>query len=155
MGTISSGESFGELALLYNTPRAATVICVEATVLWKISRQNYRVIVAQSTNKTATHYVSLISNVEILGKRLGDVLNSNALHKVVSSLEVETFTDKQVIIRQYSTGDNFYIIIHGYVEVWQQQSNDEKKRTSIQQGVDAEGNVLQKELYGTKLSVLR
>ena len=154
LGTLGSGEFFGELALLYNTPRAATVMCIEPTILWRISRQNYRAIVAQNTAKTATHYVSLISNVEILGKRFGDVLSSKELHKVVSSVEVEVFEHDTVIVRQFTTADYFYIIVEGQVEVWRDGTTDGRKRLSIQEGLDLDGKALSKDYYGSKVTVL-
>lgn len=154
LGTLGSGEFFGELALLYNTPRAATVMCIESTILWRISRQNYRAIVAQNSAKTAIHYVSLISNVEILGKRFGDVLSAKELHKVVSSVEVEVFEHDTVIVRQFTTADYFYIIVEGQVEVWRDGTSDGRKRLSIQQGLDVDGKALSKDCYGSKVTVL-
>ena len=40
--TISEGGSFGELALIYGTPRAATVKAKTDTKLWAIDRDSYR-----------------------------------------------------------------------------------------------------------------
>ena len=34
VGTIKAGMSFGELALLYQAPRAATVTCSQSGLLW-------------------------------------------------------------------------------------------------------------------------
>ena len=39
VATYESGKSFGELALLYNSPRAATIKCKEAGVLWALERK--------------------------------------------------------------------------------------------------------------------
>ena len=121
--TLSTGDYFGELALMYNTPRAATVVCTVPGILWRMSRQTYRTIVTQHSKNTAKEFISLISNVQILGKRLGDVFSVNELNKVVSSLEVEAFEDGACIVRQYLTGDYFYIITEGQVDVYQDKSN--------------------------------
>lgn len=37
--TFESGKSFGELALLYNSPRAATIKCKSGGVLWALERK--------------------------------------------------------------------------------------------------------------------
>ena len=42
------GEAFGELALLYNAPRAATITAIEACVLWKLDRDTFNHIVKNS-----------------------------------------------------------------------------------------------------------
>jgi len=39
------GETFGELSLLYNTPRAATITAKEPCSLWRLDRQNFSAIV--------------------------------------------------------------------------------------------------------------
>ena len=36
------GDSFGELALLYNSPRAATVTCFEGGRVWALERKRFR-----------------------------------------------------------------------------------------------------------------
>ena len=47
-----AGDSFGELALMYNTPRAATVQCISNGTLWALDRESFRLVQMQS-NKTA------------------------------------------------------------------------------------------------------
>ena len=40
--TLGEGGSFGELALIYGTPRAATVKAANDVKLWGIDRDSYR-----------------------------------------------------------------------------------------------------------------
>ena len=39
------GEGFGELALLYNAPRAATITALEDSVCWRLDRDTFNHIV--------------------------------------------------------------------------------------------------------------
>ena len=126
--TLSHGDYFGELALMYNTPRAATVISLENSNLWRIDRQTYRTIVTHHNKETSDEFFGLVSNVHILGKRLGDVLSHAELSKVVSTLEVEEFENASVIIRQHQVGDYFYIISEGQVDVWHETVDDKGTR---------------------------
>lgn len=43
--TYVPGESFGELALLYNAPRAATIIAKTDCELWSLERQTFTSII--------------------------------------------------------------------------------------------------------------
>ena len=42
MQTVTAGGSFGELALLYLVPRAATVVAKEKSSVWVIDRKNFK-----------------------------------------------------------------------------------------------------------------
>ena len=66
--TISEGGSFGELALIYGTPRAATVKAVNDVKLWGIDRDSYRRILMGSTMRKRKMYEEFLSKVSILGK---------------------------------------------------------------------------------------
>ena len=65
-----SGGSFGELALIYGTPRAATVKAAVATdvKLWGIDRDSYRRILMGSTIRKRKMYDEFLSKVSILGE---------------------------------------------------------------------------------------
>lgn len=61
-----SGDSFGELALLYNTPRAATIIAVTESILWSLDRQTFNYIIKDSARKKREKYEKFLRSVEIL-----------------------------------------------------------------------------------------
>jgi CRP-like cAMP-binding protein len=124
--TLAKGDYFGELALLYNTPRAATVRSLTPCTLWRIDRPTYRCIVTYFHNLALAEHTEFLKNVQLHGNRLGDILKPSDVDKVVTHLETEEFTDGSVIIRQGNTGDSFFIIKSGDVAVWQQQLQDGK-----------------------------
>lgn len=65
--TIGESGSFGELALIYGTPRAATVKSKVDCKLWAIDRDTYRRILMGSTIRKRKLYEELLCNVSILG----------------------------------------------------------------------------------------
>lgn len=66
--TIQEGGSFGELALIYGTPRAATVRAKTDVKLWGIDRDSYRRILMGSTIRKRKMYEEFLSRVSILGE---------------------------------------------------------------------------------------
>merc|ERR1739838_829991 len=68
VSTIGEGASFGELALIYGTPRAADVRASTAgdVKLWGIDRDSYRRILMGSTIRKRKMYEEFLSKVSIL-----------------------------------------------------------------------------------------
>ncbi len=75
VGTITDSGSFGELALIYGTPRAATIKAKTQTKLWAIDRDTYRRILMGTIIKKRKLYDEFLKKVSILGN-LNHYLNS-------------------------------------------------------------------------------
>ena len=60
------GEAFGELALLYNCPRAATITAVEDSELWSLDRKTFNHIVKDASSKKRQKYEAFLQKVKIL-----------------------------------------------------------------------------------------
>lgn len=66
VGKYDNAGSFGELALMYNLPRAATIQAVTPGALWAMDRQTFRRILLKSACKKRKMYESLLENVPML-----------------------------------------------------------------------------------------
>ena len=55
------GEAFGELALLYNAPRAASIEAVEPSELWALDRRTFNHIVKDSAQQKREKYEAFLS----------------------------------------------------------------------------------------------
>ena len=64
--TYDNSGSFGELALLYNMPRAATIQAATKGSLWGMDRQTFRRILLKSAFKKRKMYESLLESVPML-----------------------------------------------------------------------------------------
>uniref|UniRef100_A0A8I3WEY9 Protein kinase cAMP-dependent type I regulatory subunit beta n=1 Tax=Callithrix jacchus TaxID=9483 RepID=A0A8I3WEY9_CALJA len=102
---ISEGGSFGELALIYGTPRAATVKAKTDLKLWGIDRDSYRRILMGSTLRKRKMYEEFLSKVSIL-----ESLEKWERLTVADALEPVQFEDGEKIVVQGEPGDDFYII---------------------------------------------
>ncbi|GBP19805.1 cAMP-dependent protein kinase type I regulatory subunit [Eumeta japonica] len=115
--TIGEGGSFGELALIYGTPRAATVRARTALKLWGLDRDSYRRILMGSTIRKRKMYDEFLSRVSIL-----ESLEKWERLTVADALEPVSFTDGETIVRQGEPGNDFYIIVEGTAVVLQQRA---------------------------------
>ncbi len=66
VSTVGNYGSFGELALIYGSPRAATVKSRTDTRLWAIDRATYRQILMAVTIKKRKLYDTFLEKVPIL-----------------------------------------------------------------------------------------
>ncbi|NXL76939.1 KAP0 kinase, partial [Leptocoma aspasia] len=131
--SVGEGGSFGELALIYGTPRAATVKAKTNVKLWGIDRDSYRRILMASipqnldwcfggnTLRKRNMYEKFLSKVSIL-----ESLDKWERLTVADALEPVQFEDGQKIVVQGEPGDEFFIILEGTAAVLQRRSENEE-----------------------------
>ena len=112
VSTVSPGGSFGELALLYLVPRAATVKAVARSAVWVIDRQNFKDILMKVSAAKSNEYVEYLSHVEILNPLLAEEKTAMA-----EALVEMHYAQDEVILQQGDVGNTFYIMYEGEVEV--------------------------------------
>ena len=66
MKKYQAGDAFGELALLYNAPRAATIIADNDCLLWVLDRETFNHIVKDSSRVRREKYEAFLTKVKIL-----------------------------------------------------------------------------------------
>lgn len=76
VGMCRDGASFGELALLYGSPRAATVTARTAATVWRLGRVVFRATVAHATSRSKGATLEALKGVELL-----EGLSDDQLHK--------------------------------------------------------------------------
>uniref|UniRef100_A0A8C1NY34 cGMP-dependent protein kinase n=1 Tax=Cyprinus carpio TaxID=7962 RepID=A0A8C1NY34_CYPCA len=119
--TIEPGKVFGELAILYNCTRTATVTALTDIKLWAIDRQGFQTIMMRTGLLKHSNYMEFLRSVPSFKTLTEDVLS-----KVADVLEETHYSDGDYIIRQGATGDTFFIISEGQVRVTQQKSASEE-----------------------------
>ena len=56
-----AGDVFGELALLYNCPRAASVEATEDSVVWQLDRETFSHIVRDASAKRREAFMDFLT----------------------------------------------------------------------------------------------
>mmetsp|Transcript_1014 Transcript_1014/g.3265 ORF Transcript_1014/g.3265 Transcript_1014/m.3265 type:complete len:865 (-) Transcript_1014:1193-3787(-) len=107
----SSGV-FGELALLYEEPRAATVTAKEACSLWVLAADVLKFVKRQAAEKRLQERYELLGKVKLL-----EQLSEKQMLALADSLEMVSFDKGQQVFAEGEEGDAFYIIRKGAVAV--------------------------------------
>ena len=102
------GESFGELSLLYNAPRDASILANEECILWALDRECFNNIVKEAAMKKREKYEMFLKSVDIL-KQVEDY----ELSQICDALQVKKIAKGTELIKQNQNADNFYIIEEG------------------------------------------
>lgn len=116
--TYTPGNSFGELAIMYNAPRAATCRAQTECKLWALDRVSFKVIVVAAAMQKRELYVGFLKQVPIL-----ESLTDMEIMTLADSLAEEKFNDEGVICRQGDAGDYFYIVKEGTAICTQKDAN--------------------------------
>lgn len=112
VGEAGPGSSFGELALMYNAPRAATVRATSDAVLWALDRLTFRSISLGKTFTKRKLHGEFLKEVPILKG-----LNSYELSKLANAMNSEVYEAGDAVITEGAVGEQFYIIESGEAEV--------------------------------------
>lgn len=110
--TYNNKGSFGELALMYNMPRAATIQAATKGSLWAMDRQTFRRIVLKRAFKKRKMYEALIDNVPML-----KALQSYERMNLADALIPRSYKDGECIIKQGDVADGMYFIEDGTVRI--------------------------------------
>jgi cGMP-dependent protein kinase len=103
---------FGELAIMYNCKRTATVKSKTHVNVWKLHRQIFQMVVKSAGQEKDEERYQILKSV----KDFADV-SEGKLRKIVDCLEEEHFDEGATIIKQGEVGDNFFIIKSGSVVI--------------------------------------
>jgi len=106
------GDIFGELALMHNSARQATVRCMSAeAVVWALPRNIFHEIQHLQALENVNTLVESLKHVELLSS-----LAPPQFQKLVDAFEVVYFGKGERILQQGDAGDAFFIILSGLVE---------------------------------------
>jgi cAMP-dependent protein kinase regulator len=123
VGTVGPGGSFGELALMYNAPRAATVVSTEQSTLWALDRVTFRRILMDSAYQRRRMYEGFLEEVPLLSS-----LTPYERSKIADALETKKYPPGTTIIREGDVGESFYILETGEAEVYKRGLDQPVKR---------------------------
>ncbi|CAD5116465.1 DgyrCDS5350 [Dimorphilus gyrociliatus] len=102
---------FGELALMYNTVRAACIISRSPGKLWVLDRQTFRRTIIKSTHEKLKQYEEFLQKVPLFNE-----LTNYERNNIAYALQTIEFKDKDIILKQGEPGDSMYFVEKGLVK---------------------------------------
>ena len=128
---VGAGRAFGELALLYNSPRAATVTATKTSRVWAINRQTFHAVLAHDTGDSdqAAEIVTTLAKVPLLRD-----LTADQIKVVAGAFSSRRFRDGEIIVQKGEVGSMFYIVQRGSV-ICRDQGGDGIRQPDVRLGV--------------------
>jgi len=136
---LSAGKSFGELALLNDAPRAATIQCLDDCLFATIGRKNYEKALKNIEWRNIQKKVDFFKSLPFLHR-----WTKNQIRKIVYSFNEYYFQRNQTVFHQGDQAQFIYIVKDGEFEVRRErrkkqevQSTDRRKDEQMNRlGID-------------------
>lgn len=111
VSALKAGDSFGELAIMYNAPRAATCRVNGSAKVWSLDRLSFKVIVVAAAMQKREKYKGFLEKVPLLQS-----LTEMEVMTLADSLSEEIYESGSFVCKQGDPGDFFYIVINGQAQ---------------------------------------
>jgi cAMP-dependent protein kinase regulator len=113
VGEAIAGDSFGELALLYTCPRAATVQALTDVTVFRVDQKSFRYLLRQETEDSEKEKLELIAKVPFLAD-----LHPTDLQKLADVMTPRSFPKGQKkCVCPGGQAEFFFVLLSGRIRV--------------------------------------
>ena len=109
---VKSGQCFGDLALLYNAPRAATIQAKETCFLWGLDRKSFRKTADEIGLKESNENRKVIDTISFF-----ETLTEMQKDAISTVLILQKFSPGENIVNEGDIAASFYILKEGNVVI--------------------------------------
>lgn len=121
---------FGELAILYNCKRTATIRAITDCKLWAIERSDFQYVMQRDGLLRQRNHIEFLKTCPTIRDLAMEIIS-----KISNALEETSYKRGDYIIRQGERGHTFYIISEGQVKITE-NCFDESTQQSIEKTVN-------------------
>ncbi|CAD6192776.1 unnamed protein product [Caenorhabditis auriculariae] len=123
LGKMRAGTVMGELAILYNCTRTASVQALSDVQLWVLDRSVFQMITQRLGMERHAQLMNFLTKVAIF-----ENLPEDRISKMADVMDQDYYGAGHYIIRQGEKGDTFFVINSGQVKVTQQIEGEKEPR---------------------------
>jgi CRP-like cAMP-binding protein len=108
VNVLREGQTFGELALIRDDTRSASIICKEETHFAVLEKQDFKRIIGEVTERRLAEVVSFLRSLPMFAQ-----MTRKSLTKLSYYFKQRLFTRKQVVYREGEEADLVYFVKEG------------------------------------------
>lgn len=112
LGLLEAGSSFGELALLYFAPRAATITATADAVVWVTARQQFKDLLMKANERETQENLKHVSKCDCFNP-----LTEPEKKELAAAMHEMTFVKGELVFEQGERGTQFFLLVEGEVSV--------------------------------------
>ena len=137
---LGPGKSFGELALLQDSARSASILCKEFTILAKLTKDNFNLVLKEEQARRLNEKISFIHSMPAFQSwsRLD-------LSKLTYYLKEKTYKRWNKVYEEGDTAEEAYIVLEGEFRLTKAWKMEGKGKFSSQLQMVIKG---QREIFG-------
>jgi len=124
--SFGAGDSFGELALVYDSPSDASCVTRAPSVLWRVDQSTFRHMLARQATSAEKNVNEILSSIPLFQD-----MPQPSLQKFIGALTAVYFTQGERILTKGDVGEIFYIVEDGMVRVHDKGLGDSQVCDSI------------------------
>ncbi|MBN1128174.1 MAG: cyclic nucleotide-binding domain-containing protein [Chitinispirillaceae bacterium] len=122
VAVLSVGDCFGEIALLENIPRTATVTAITSASLLKLEKRHFEQFLAHLPIERTRITDQIRHGKLLMSIPLFSYLSPEQFSYLITRSSVERFAGGEVIFKQGDEGDKMYIVKDGQVSIRREES---------------------------------
>jgi len=124
VGDYSAGSAFGELALIFGSPRAATITATSDCRLWSLERTAYRSVISQLRYEQHLEKNAFLRSCVVSDKPFTEIFDASQIEDLTIATKVDTYEAGEVILREGEMGDTFYILKSGTLKTYKNNGTE-------------------------------
>uniref|UniRef100_A0A0K0FYZ6 cGMP-dependent protein kinase n=1 Tax=Strongyloides venezuelensis TaxID=75913 RepID=A0A0K0FYZ6_STRVS len=120
---IGAGNVIGELAILYNCTRTASIQAITEVQLWVLDRSTFQMITMKLGIERHSQMINFLKKVSLFSN-----LNEDRLSKLADVMDQDYYPGGHYILREGEKGNTFFVINSGSVRITQQIDDEPEPR---------------------------